>query len=218
MLNKIHKYITLFRQIAVWKTFYFLLKVKQTPKARFYIFPSSIVNIDKTARFIIQKGHFKVNDSWVSSRCRRDKSSLILCKNSQLIIEDDFTMYQGASMYLGDGAVIRIKGKSFINTNTIINCFQSIEIGYNTCISDDVRIQDSDNHFMIENGIEKQNTAPIKIGNHVWIGKNVIILKGVTIGNGAVVAAGSIVIKDVPETCLVAGNPAKVIKQHVEWR
>jgi acetyltransferase-like isoleucine patch superfamily enzyme len=43
-------------------------------------------------------------------------------------------------------------------------------------------------------------------------------MRGVTIGNGAVIAAGSIVTKDVPEKCLVAGVPAKVIREHVEWQ
>lgn len=42
--------------------------------------------------------------------------------------------------------------------------------------------------------------------------------KGVTIGDGAVIAAGSVVTKDVPEKCLVAGNPAKVIATDVVWK
>ena len=56
-------------------------------------------------------------------------------------------------------------------------------------------------------------SAPIVVEDNAWIGFNVIILKGVTIGNGSVVAAGSVVTKDVPPFTLVAGNPAKIIKQ-----
>ena len=55
-------------------------------------------------------------------------------------------------------------------------------------------------------------TAPITIGDGVWIGARAIILPGVTIGEGAVVAAGAVVTKDVEPWAVVGGNPAKVIK------
>lgn len=54
----------------------------------------------------------------------------------------------------------------------------------------------------------------VKIGNKVWIGDKATILSGVTIGDGAVIAANAVVTKDVPAYCVVAGNPAKVIKQN----
>lgn len=53
---------------------------------------------------------------------------------------------------------------------------------------------------------------PITIGNDVWIGGNCTILPGVTIGNNVVIAAGSVVTKDIPDNCVVAGVPAKKIK------
>lgn len=53
---------------------------------------------------------------------------------------------------------------------------------------------------------------PIKVGNNVWIGGNVVVLGGVTIGNNVVVAAGAVVVHDVPDNCVVAGVPAKKIK------
>lgn len=57
------------------------------------------------------------------------------------------------------------------------------------------------------------NIAPVKISDKVWIGFNSIILKGVTIGEGAVVGAGSVVTKDVPAWTVVAGNPARIIRE-----
>lgn len=53
---------------------------------------------------------------------------------------------------------------------------------------------------------------PVTIGNDVWIGANCTILPGVTIGNNVVVAAGAVVTKDIPDNCVVAGVPAKKIK------
>lgn len=55
-------------------------------------------------------------------------------------------------------------------------------------------------------------SAPIIIEDNVWIGERAIILKGVTIGMGAIVATGAIVTKDVPPYSVVAGNPAKIVK------
>ena len=53
----------------------------------------------------------------------------------------------------------------------------------------------------------------VKICDNAWIGFNSIILKGVTIGQGAVVAAGSVVTKNVPPYTVVAGNPARIIRE-----
>ncbi|MDO4565403.1 MAG: DapH/DapD/GlmU-related protein, partial [Clostridia bacterium] len=55
-------------------------------------------------------------------------------------------------------------------------------------------------------------SKPVTIGNDVWIGGNCTILPGVTIGNNVIVAAGAVVTKDVPDNCVVAGVPAKIIR------
>lgn len=57
------------------------------------------------------------------------------------------------------------------------------------------------------------STSPVTIGNDIWIGANAVILPGVTIGDHSVVAAGAVVTKDVPPHTLVAGVPAKIIKE-----
>ena len=57
------------------------------------------------------------------------------------------------------------------------------------------------------------STNRVTIGNDIWIGANAVILPGVTIGDHSVVAAGAVVTKDVPPHTLVAGVPAKIIKE-----
>lgn len=58
-------------------------------------------------------------------------------------------------------------------------------------------------------GIEK----PIAVGSYAWIIREVILLPGVSIGEGAVVATGSVVTRDVPDYAVVAGNPARIIRE-----
>jgi len=56
-------------------------------------------------------------------------------------------------------------------------------------------------------------TKPIVVKRNAWLGANVTVLAGVTIGENAIVAAGSVVTKDVPDNMVVAGSPAKVIRE-----
>ena len=60
----------------------------------------------------------------------------------------------------------------------------------------------------------KTQTAPVIIGNHVWIGGGAIILPGVTIGDNVVIGAGSVVTKDIPSNSVAWGNPCRVIKEN----
>lgn len=60
--------------------------------------------------------------------------------------------------------------------------------------------------------LEPPSKDPVIVGNNVMIGANAVLLEGVKIGDGAVVAAGSVVTQDVPEKVVVAGTPAKIIK------
>lgn len=60
----------------------------------------------------------------------------------------------------------------------------------------------------------KTQTAPVRIGNDVWIGGGAIILPGVTIGNNVVIGAGSVVTRDVPDHTVACGNPCRVMREN----
>ena len=60
----------------------------------------------------------------------------------------------------------------------------------------------------------KTQTAPVTIGNNVWIGGGVIIMPGVTIGDNVVIGAGSVVTKDIPSNVVAYGNPCKVMREN----
>ena len=133
--------------------------------------------------------------------------------NSKIIVNGHFGFFYGCDIILFKNATLTL-GNSFINSDAKIRCHKSITIGDDCAISHDFTIMDSNAHYI--NGDNK--TKAVIIENHVWIGTRVTVLSGVTIGEGAVIAAGSVVTKDVPAHTLVGGNPAKVLKENVEWK
>jgi 2,3,4,5-tetrahydropyridine-2-carboxylate N-succinyltransferase/tetrahydrodipicolinate N-acetyltransferase len=64
--------------------------------------------------------------------------------------------------------------------------------------------------------IEPASATPVIVEDNVLVGANAVIIEGVHVGANSVVAAGAVVIEDVPENCVVAGCPARVIKQKDE--
>jgi acetyltransferase-like isoleucine patch superfamily enzyme len=127
---------------------------------------------------------------------------------------------------IGDGVIIEVHAgacldigpETFINPNARVIALESIRIGADCAVAWDVQIMDGDRHFFLNaEGQQEKNTAPIQIGDHVWIGARSLILKGAHIDNGAVIGAGSVVSGRVGAGVVVAGNPAKVIREGVQW-
>lgn len=104
---------------------------------------------------------------------------------------------------------------SSIGDRTQIHCCERVSIGDYVLISWDCNILENNFHSTADGGIK---SAPIVIEDRVWIGCCSIILAGVTIGRGSIVGAGSVVTRDVPPGMLVAGNPARVIRETAPWR
>ncbi len=103
-----------------------------------------------------------------------------------------------------------------INQDTIIHCRGGVTIGNNVFMGQRVLINTGDHDFMDgKRLIYDQATTykPVKIGNDVFIGMGAIILPGVNIANGSVVAAGAVVTKDTDPYSVVAGVPARKIKE-----
>ena len=97
--------------------------------------------------------------------------------------------------------------------NTIIG---PVEIGNHVNLAQGITVTALNHNFSDTNKrIDEQgvSTNPVTIEDDVWVGANAVILPGVTIGEHCVIAAGAVVTKDVPPHSLVAGVPAKVIKQ-----
>lgn len=141
----------------------------------------------------------------------------------------DFTHLRGELLTYWNGGEIEIGSNCYIGEGTRIWSQASIRIGNDVLISHLVDIHDTDGHPIdaadrVLDGRSilqgkgyltptKTASAPIEIGDLVWIGFKASILKGVRIGEGAIIAAGSVVTRDVPAFAIVAGNPAVVVRE-----
>jgi len=110
------------------------------------------------------------------------------------------------------GGHLDIGNNVFVNYGTSLVSKVHVRIGDNCLIGSHVTVMDCDFHRVEDKGWD-QSGEEILIEERVWIANRAMILKGVRIGHDAVVAAGSVVTHDVPAKTLVAGVPAKVIRQ-----
>ena len=120
----------------------------------------------------------------------------------------------GLELGTGPDGRLEIGESTFINYGTSISAMKHVKIGRDCNIGTYCIIMDNDFHRLEpERRNELPASAPIIIGDNVWLGGRVTVLKGVTIGDGSVVGAGSIVTKDIPARSLAVGSPAKVVRQ-----
>lgn len=120
------------------------------------------------------------------------------------IVPVEFAVHKGGRISIGDG--------TFINYGVSISAHELVSIGERCQIGQYTIIQDNDYHDLVDKG-ELPLSRPVVVEDRVWLGARVIVLRGVRIGHDAVVGAGSVVTRDVPPWTVVAGVPARVVRQ-----
>ena len=168
---------------------------------------------------------------WRLVRLRRSRSVLL---EGLVFLGRDVELYArpghgrivlGRWVHIGDGTklrahdgTLRIGDKVVFGSDTRVNCQLDIEIGATTLVADWVYIADFDHRFEdLDRPIKDQGIAkaPVRIGPDVWLGTKCTVTRGVSIGRGSVVAAHAVVTRDVPPYQVVAGVPARVLRDRV---
>ncbi len=145
-----------------------------------------------------------------------------------LRIGDSATVYLGTMFDIGPHGRITL-GKYALVHGAWIICDAAVEIGDYALISWNVVLMDSYrlsaaparrrqelrelSAGSLRRPAAETGARPVRVGRNVWIGFECCVLPGVTIGEGSIVGARSVVFEDVPPYTLVAGNPARVIRQ-----
>ena len=146
------------------------------------------------------------------------------------IILHDHSGTRGSLISHGGGKIV-IGEWSMLGMRSRVESVNYVEIGRDCGISWDVVISDNNNHpinpddrrYMRhtphgseERSMHHSDSAPIHIGDNVWIGSNVRVCKGVTIGDNSIIAANTVVTHDVPANSIAAGNPARIVKTDID--
>lgn len=207
---------------SIIKTIYYCLKIGGSKFHKFHILASSKTKIKMNRNSKLHIGKrlelgIRTSQIGILGLNSNDTTLIQIASNGTMRIKNRAKIFAGTRILVEKNAKLEIGDNSFISISSLIIASESIIIGDNSAISWNVNIIDSDFHPITTDGKKRSLTKPINIGNKVLVCSGVTILKGVNIGDGAIVAAGSIVTKDVPPRTLVAGNPARVIKNNVDW-
>jgi acetyltransferase-like isoleucine patch superfamily enzyme len=113
-----------------------------------------------------------------------------------------------------EGGLLEIGERSLVNFGCSLVATELVRIGPRCQIGPYTMMLDNDFHRVEpERRLERPPSAPIIIGENVWVGARVIVMAGVTVGDDSCIGAGSVVTGDVPPRTLVAGVPARVIRE-----
>jgi acetyltransferase-like isoleucine patch superfamily enzyme len=146
---------------------------------------------------------------------RHDRTLLRL--NGKIRFKGDFSIGKGCRFDIGRNATVEFE-TGFINPRTTLIIMHGLTVGAGCSIAWGCQFLDEDFHALSYEGRPAGGDNRIVIGSHVWIGSNVSILKGSVIPEGCVVASCSVVKSRFTEKkALIAGNPAKIVRQNVSW-
>ena len=172
-------------------------------------FSGSIEEHRRLLRFFLRFHHFDRFGTHVAMGARvRFFGPVRVFIGSHSALFDDVILSGVGEVHIGD--------RSTIGHNSVLVSRERIQIGNDCMLAAFCYVLDVDHEFAdLEKPIPQQGLRikPVIVGNDVWVGAGTFILRGVTIGDGAVVAANSVVTEDVPPYTVVAGSPARVIKQ-----
>ncbi len=137
----------------------------------------------------------------------------------KLITTGLFSIGRGCRFDIGEKAVCELGANSYVSPFTDFIIAHGIRIGSGCAISWHCQFLDEDFHEMEYEGKIENRNKEIIIADNVWIGCYVNVFKGTFIAKGCVVAANAVVSgRYNEENCLIAGNPAKVIKKNISWK
>jgi len=220
-MNKLWHY---FKKISFFKTIVFNfshLPLKEAVKFPIIISPSAVVfpcNGKIKINSEIRTGMIKIGVSDIPLFTKKlgYKTLFRLGIDGYAQFQGSFSIYNGSKIS-SNGEIVF--GNNFrITGQSMVICENKISFGNNFLMSWGGQICDTDFHQIKINSIEKKKSAPISIGDNVWLGANVYVNKGSKINDNSVVSSNTLVNKEFKKkNILIGGIPSKIICENIDW-
>lgn len=126
-------------------------------------------------------------------------------KGAKLKIGRTLKMHNGAKLRVRSGGSLEIGDRFGMSNGCVVTAYDHVVIGDDVMLGPNVLIYDQDHDYSVPGGVaaRKYKTAPVHIGNNVWIGANCIILRGTILGDNCVVGAGALIKGEYPSNSVI---------------
>ncbi len=147
------------------------------------------------------------------------RGTLLIADGAKIIFDGKACFAEGTMLRVNEGGVMRFGDNFNSNTNCTFWCSDRIEIGKDVLLGFDIIVRDADGHKVFyKDRTNTISTAPISIGNHVWIAAKTSILKGTSLADDCVIGYNSCVMSNFSDShLLIGGYPAKILRTDVHW-
>ena len=163
----------------------------------------------------------KNNKILVDSSIKISKTKIIIKgDNNTLHIKDGAKINGSFLEIVGDNCSIVIGKNSIIGDGCYLSAKEeniTLTIGDECMLSRNTKLMTSDGHPIFQDGKIINSAKNITLRDKVWIADDVTVLKGIEIGRNCVIGIGSVLTKSIPASSVAVGNPAKVVKEGINW-
>lgn len=168
-----------------------------------------LANARLRARFLSARGAHVGVKTGIGPRCAVERPWCVSIGRRAQLEADTYLKV------VADDAVLSIGDHTFVGRGVEFDVIREVRIGSHTLIAPNCFITDHTHAVAADARIDQQPCVarPVIIGSDVWLGTGTVVLSGVCIGDGAVVGANSVVTRDVAAMTIVAGAPARFLRQ-----
>ena len=179
---------------------------------------NNVVSIKSMRHDFLIRIYGNNNSIEIGENSRLKNTQITIVGDNNHIIAESGSKFDGPCRISMEGnSTLKIGCNSGIRGVSFVLKDADITVGRNCMFSYDVLIRNNDHHKVLEDGNVTNSAQSIVIDDHVWLCERSTVLKGVSLGKDSIVAFGAVVTKDCPPNSIMAGNPARVVKNGITW-